>query len=97
MTFKVRGSNLYNSARTVTITSGSASAEITLNSDERTYTSCTYDLTGLGLYEDSVVTFSGSYEVTYYGYTLTYTCTNTTTIGALQNQNITLEFEWDRE
>ena len=95
LTFKVRGSNLYNSARTVTITSGSASAEITLNSDERTYTSCTYDLTGLGLYEDSVVTFSGSYTGTYDRWT--YTCTYTTTIGALQNQEITLDFnvEWD--
>ena len=97
LTFKVRGSNLYNSARTVTITSGSASAEITLNSDERTYTSCTYDLTGLGLYEDSVVTFSGSYTGTYDRWTYTGTCTYTTTIGALQNQEITLDFnvEWD--
>lgn len=97
LTFKVRGSNLFNSARTVTITSGSASAEITLNSDERTYTSCTYDLTGLGLYEDSVVTFSGSYTGTYGSWTYTGTCTYTTTIGALQNQEITLDFnvEWD--
>ena len=97
LSFSAIGSNLNGENRTVTITSGSASAEITLNSDERTYTSCTYDLTGLGLYEDSVVTFSGSYEVTYgYGYTFTYTCTYTTTIGALQNQKITLAFEWDR-
>lgn len=97
LTFKVRGSHLYNSAPTVTITSGSASAEITLNSDERTYTSCTYDLTGLGLYEDSVVTFSGSYTGTYDRWTYTGTCTYTTTIGALQNQEITLDFnvEWD--
>jgi hypothetical protein len=92
LTFKVRGSNLSNSARTVTITSGSASAEITLNRDERTYTSCTYDLTGLGLYEDSVVTFSGSYTGTYDRWTYTGTCTYTTTIGALQNQEITLDF-----
>ncbi len=94
LTFNVRGSNLNSSDRIVTITSGSAFAEITLNSNERTYTSCTYDLTGLGLYEDSVVTFSGSYT-SRYGYG--YVCNYTTTIEALQNQEITLEFEWDGE
>lgn len=64
LSFSAIGSNLNGENRTVTIASGSASADIILNSDEETATTCEYNLTGLGLTDDSVVTITGNYKTT---------------------------------
>ena len=99
LSFSAIGSNLNGENRTVTITSGSAEDKIiTLNSDEKTATSCEYDLTGLGLTNDSVVTITGEYTVWKTAdfipipYPENYSCNYTTTIGELQGKTITLPF-----
>lgn len=90
--FSATGTNLHDENRTVTITCGDWSQQITLTGSKQ---SLSYDLRSYNFTNDMTVTISGSYR---YGQSMSNwwgtecTCTYTTTLGQLQNADITLNF-----
>ena len=90
--FSATGTNLHDENRTVTITCGDWSQQITLTGSKQ---SLSYDLSSHNFTNDMTVTISGSYR---YGQSISNwwgtecTCTYTTTLGQLQNADITLNF-----
>ena len=90
--FSATGTNLHNENRTVTITCGDWSQQITLTGSKQ---SLSYDLSSYNFTNDMTVTISGSYR---YGQSMSNwwgtecTCTYTTTLGQLQKADITLNF-----
>ena len=90
--FSATGTNLHDENRTVTITCGDWSQQITLTGSKQ---SLSYDLSSHNFTNDMTVTISGSYR---YGQSISNwwgtecTCTYTSTLGQLQNADITLNF-----
>ena len=88
--FSATGTNLNNENRSVTITCGDDwSQQITLTGSKQ---SLSYDLSSYGLTDDTAVTISGSYWVWSGRTWITYSCNYSTTLGQLQNADITLNF-----
>ncbi len=93
LTFSAKGTTLNGSNRTVTIACGNWSTTFTLRSNGNS-DSHTYDLSNYNLTDDMSVTISGEYNSwSLLVGTTTYQTNYTTTLGDLQNANITLNFE----
>ena len=93
ISFSLRGSNLNGSDRPVTVTSGGWSQTFTLESDGSATNYGPIDISQYNLTDSSEVTISGSY--TYWSGIRRYTCScnYSTTIGELNEADITLDFK----